>query len=76
MTVRVGAVVEGHGEVRALPILIRRICEAHEVFDLHVEHPYRLPRKVILGVSQVISGGRYGDGPLPWGIMGVKDISP
>lgn len=27
--------------------------------------------KVILGVSQVISGGRYGDGPLPWGIMGV-----
>ena len=32
--------------------------------------------KVILGVSQVISGGRYGDGPLPWGIMGVKDISP
>ena len=33
-------------------------------------------RKVILGVSWVISGGRYGDGPLPWGIMGVKDISP
>jgi len=32
--------------------------------------------KVILGVSQVISGRRYGDGPLPWGIMGVKDISP
>ena len=41
MTVRVGAVVEGHGEVRALPILIRRICESHEVFDLHIEHPYR-----------------------------------
>ena len=34
------------------------------------------PKKVILGVSWVISGGRYGDGPLPWGIMGVKDISP
>ena len=34
------------------------------------------PWKVILGVSQVISGGRYGDGPPPWGIMGVKDISP
>ena len=33
-------------------------------------------RKVILGVSWVISGGRYGDGPPPWGIMGVKDISP
>ena len=48
MTVRVGAVVEGHGEVRALPILIRRICETHEVFDLHVEHPYRLPRTQML----------------------------
>jgi len=27
--------------------------------------------KVILGVSWVISGGRYDDGPPPWGIMGV-----
>ena len=32
--------------------------------------------KVILGVSQVISGGRYDDGPPPWGIMGVKETSP
>ena len=34
------------------------------------------PRKVILGVSWVISGRRYDDGPPPWGIMGVEDISP
>ena len=27
--------------------------------------------KVILGVSWVISGRRYDDGPPPWGIMGV-----
>ena len=33
-------------------------------------------RKVILGVSQVISGRRYDDGPPPWGVMGVEDISP
>ena len=33
-------------------------------------------RKVILGVSWVISGRRYDDGPLPWGIMGVKETSP
>ena len=32
--------------------------------------------KVILGVSWVISGGRYDDDPSPWGIMGVEDISP
>ena len=28
-------------------------------------------RKVILGVSWVISGRRYDDGPPPWDIMGV-----
>ena len=33
-------------------------------------------RKVILGVSWVISGRRYDDGPPPWGIMGVKETSP
>ena len=32
--------------------------------------------KVILGVSWVISGRRYDDGPPPWGIMGVKETSP
>ena len=32
--------------------------------------------KVILGVSWVISGRRYYDGPPPWGIMGVKETSP
>ena len=38
--------------------------------------PWSAVRKVILGVSWVISGGRYGDGPPPWGVMGVEDISP
>ena len=33
-------------------------------------------RKVILGVSWVISGRRYDDGPLPWGIMGVEENPP
>ena len=32
--------------------------------------------KVILGVSWVISGGRYDDGPPPWGIMGVEENPP
>ena len=32
--------------------------------------------KVILGVSWVISGRRYDDGPHPWGIMGVEQTSP
>ena len=29
--------------------------------------------KVILGVSWVISGRRYDDGPPPWGIMDVEE---
>ena len=37
-----------------------------------IEHVW----KVILGVSWVISGRRYDDGPPPWGIMGVKETSP
>jgi len=32
--------------------------------------------KVILGVSWVISGRRYDDGPSSWGIMGVEETSP
>ena len=32
--------------------------------------------KVILGVSWVISGRRYDDGPLPWGFMGGEETSP
>ena len=49
-----------------------------DVAGTYLQMQYNTPRpwKVILGVSQVISGRRYGDGPLPWGIMGVKDISP
>ena len=37
-------IVEGHGEVQAVPILLRRF--AHEVFEknLHVLSAYRLPR--------------------------------
>ena len=31
------------------------------------------PLKVILGVSWVISGRRYDDGPPPWGVMGVEE---
>ena len=44
--------------------------------NMKLEEIENLKRKVILGVSQVISGGRYNDGPPPWGIMGVKETSP
>jgi len=36
----------------------------------------RVSSKVILGVSWVISGRRYDDGPSSWGIMGVEEKPP
>jgi hypothetical protein len=44
---RVGAIVEGHGEVQAVPILVRRI--AHEIYEIPVDvnQPHRLPRPKI-----------------------------
>lgn len=44
MTLMIGAVVEGHGEVGALPVLLRRICQDHGIFDVTVSKPHRLPR--------------------------------
>lgn len=45
MTRRVALVVEGHGEVQAAPVLVRRICEDHGLFDVVVAGPpHRLAR--------------------------------
>lgn len=45
MTMRLYCVVEGHGDVTALPKLVRRICgEVLGVWDLAIETPYRLPK--------------------------------
>ena len=45
MTVHVACVVEGHGEVAALPILLRRIHQAvAPSTPLHVARPVRVPK--------------------------------
>lgn len=40
----VACVVEGHGDVQALPLLVRRVAQEAEVFDLTILHPHRVPR--------------------------------
>lgn len=40
----VACVVEGHGDVKALPILVRRLAAAAGVFDLSILQPHRCPR--------------------------------
>jgi hypothetical protein len=40
---KLGAVVTGHGEVEAVPVLLRRLAEQHGVHDLMVPRPFRVP---------------------------------
>lgn len=44
MTVRIASVVEGHGEVKAFPILIRRIAESIGIYDCEIRTPHRIGR--------------------------------
>ncbi len=49
MEIDLGCVVEGHGEMEALPILIRRIAEAVDpTIALRVHHPIRISRSKLL----------------------------
>lgn len=38
---KLGLIVEGHGEVAAVPVLIRKLCAEHEVWDVEILRPIR-----------------------------------
>jgi hypothetical protein len=40
----VASVVEGHGEVAALPVLLRRVFEGVDIYGINARRPHRLPR--------------------------------
>jgi len=42
------SIVEGHGEVRAVPALIRRLAHGQGRYELHVPPPVRCPRSKII----------------------------
>ena len=53
MPVKIGCIVEGHGDVEAVPVLIRRIAD-----DLYPElsivtHPTRVPRTKVVQIDQL-----------------------
>lgn len=48
----IGTVVEGDGEVRAMPSLIRTIAFAHGFYDVEVPRPFKLPRSKFLVPSE------------------------
>lgn len=51
MTFAMYVIVEGHGEVQALPVLLRRLAqECLRRYDLHVFPPHRVPKgRIIAG---------------------------
>jgi hypothetical protein len=42
--IRIGLVVEGKGEVEAFPLLLRRILEENQIWDIEFKRPVRLDR--------------------------------
>ena len=54
--VTIAPVVEGHGDVRALPVLLRRIASDHlGVYDLEVCPPDRVPRSSLATEAGIVS---------------------
>lgn len=41
-------IVEGHSEVEAVPLLLRRLLERRGIFDLQIARPFRLPRNRVV----------------------------
>ena len=49
MTVQIGCIVEGHGEVAAVPILIRRIAGSlYPELGIDIPHPIRISRDKVI----------------------------
>ena len=54
MTVQIGCIVEGHGEVEAVPILIRRIASnCYPELGIVIPHPIRISRDKIVKKNQL-----------------------
>jgi hypothetical protein len=45
---KIGIIVEGHGEVEASPILVRRLLEQQGITGVEIPRPWRLPRGKML----------------------------
>lgn len=46
--ITIGLIVEGHGEVEAAPLLVRRLLEASGTFNPDIRRPLRLPKGKML----------------------------
>lgn len=49
MTIKIGCIVEGYGEVEAVPVLIRRIAyDLYPELPIIIERPIRAPRNLVV----------------------------
>jgi hypothetical protein len=54
MTMDLCCIVEGHGEIQAVPVLLRRIRQSlHPDMDLHILRPIRVPRHKIVKPNEL-----------------------
>ncbi len=52
MTIQIGCIVEGHGEVEAVPLLIRRVAaNLHPELEVIIPRPIRISRNKLLQVG-------------------------
>ena len=50
---KIQPIVEGHGEVKALPVLLRRLVEKAEVWSVGIGRPIRKPRNQLVRESEL-----------------------
>lgn len=58
---KIQPVVEGHGEVQALPVLLRRLRDEASAWEVEIEKPIRRPRNRLAsepGVMQAVEIAR------------------
>lgn len=54
MTVKIGCIVEGHGEMEAVPILIRRLAARHyPELTTVIPKPFRIPRNKVFKAGEL-----------------------
>jgi hypothetical protein len=50
---KVGIIVEGHGDVESFPILVRRLLERQGIAPIEIPRPWRLPKGKILKKAEL-----------------------
>jgi hypothetical protein len=53
--ITIACLVEGHGEVRAVPALLRRLAQHRDIWHLRVPTPQRVPRSRLVNRGELVT---------------------